>query len=94
MSYNIFKTDQKNITNPKFTPNQSITGNLVPLEFCVLDMNDDILPSEEFTLTLDINTPQLITVSQLYVIRDVAHDNGGVINWHMPFFVTNKSKRG
>lgn len=94
MSYNIFKTDQKNITNPKFNTNQSITGNLVPLEFCVLDMNDDILPSEEFTLTLDVNTPQLITASQLYVIRDVVHDNGDVINWHMPFFVTNKSKRG
>lgn len=94
MSYNIFKTDQKNITNPKFTPNQSITGNLVPLAFCVLDMNDDILPSEEFTLTLDVSTPQLVTTSQLYVIRDIAHDNGDVINWHMPFFVINKSKRG
>lgn len=94
MSYNIFKIEQNNITNENIKASQSITGDLTALPFCVLNVDDDILPSEEFELNLSTATPQLVVEKQLYIIRDEAHDKEKPFKWHLPFFVKNKTVRG
>lgn len=94
MSYNIFKIEQNNITNENLKASQSITGDLTALPFCVLNVDDDILPSEEFELNLSTATLQLVVEKQLYIIRDEAHDKEKPFKWHLPFFVKNKTVRG
>lgn len=94
MSYNIFKIEQNNITNENLKASQSITGDLTALPFCVLNVDDDILPSEEFELNLSTATPQLVVEKQLYIIRDEVHDKEKPFKWYLPFFVKNKTVRG
>lgn len=94
MSYNIFKTTQQKITSGDFKANQSITGNMNPLDFAVVTMDDDIIPGDDFEIVLDIDAPRLTIASQLYILRDLVHEGEGEdmreIRWHLPFFVQNK----